>query len=198
MLARAWLVRHGKSATNGGGPAMTPAAIALTDEGVQQAQRFAAALQDAPDLLVSSPFLRAQQSAAPLLRRWPDLPIQTWPIEELTYLSPARVHGATFEQRRDVTRDYWLRADPHYRDGPDAETFAEFVARLRAFDALLVRQRGFVLVVGHGQFFSAYALGRRIGFAVSRAWMLQFRQAETAAPLRHFEVLRYPLGSGAP
>ena len=197
MLGRAWLVRHGRSATNSGGPAMVPATIALTDAGVQQAQRFAATVPDAPDLLVCSPFLRTQQSAAPLLRRWPDLPVQTWPIEELTYLSPARVHGADFEQRRGITRDYWLRADPHYRDGQDAETFAEFVARLRAFHALLVRQPGFVLVIGHGQFLSAYALGRRIGFAATRDWMLQFRHEETAAPLRHFEVLHYPLGSRA-
>jgi hypothetical protein len=33
---------------------------------------------------------RTRQTAAPTIARFPDAPVKTWPIEEFTYLQPAR------------------------------------------------------------------------------------------------------------
>lgn len=190
MRTTAWLVRHGESATNNGGPALWPAAIPLTELGVRQARGFASSVTTRPDHIVTSGFVRSIDSALPLKQRWPQAACHVWPIEELTYLSPRKVMGATFEERREVTKAYWERSDPHYRDATDAETFAEFVARVALFDHMLSGVSGFVIVVGHGQFFRAHQLGREIGFQASSEWMARYRAMETAAPMRNCEVLQ--------
>jgi hypothetical protein len=37
---------------------------------------------------VTSPHLRTQQTTAPTIERFPDVPVEVWPIEEFTYLQP--------------------------------------------------------------------------------------------------------------
>jgi broad specificity phosphatase PhoE len=137
-----------------------------------------------------SAFLRATATAEPILVRWPLTRCETWPIQELTYLSPARCRGTTAETRRPWVEEYWLRCDPDYRDGPDAESFRTFMARLRDFHRRLLTLVGdFVVVVGHGQFFRAYMLGQREGFAVTAEWMRGYRTAETARPMANCEII---------
>ena len=45
---------------------------------------------ETPSLIVTSLFLRTQQTAAPTIERFPDVPVEVWPIEEFTYLQPSR------------------------------------------------------------------------------------------------------------
>ena len=137
-----------------------------------------------------SAFLRACATAEPILARWPLTRCETWPIQELTYLSPARCRGTTAETRRPWVEEYWRRCDPDYHDGPDAESFRSFVARLRDFHRRLLALDGdFVVVVGHGQFFRAYLLGQSEGFAVTAEWMREYRTAETARPMANGEII---------
>lgn len=150
------LIRHGESAANAGLVTDDPASIPLTPQGEEQA-RLAAGNIDLPHLIVSSPFVRAMATAQALLDRYPDVRFEEWPIQELTYLDPARCAGTTVADRREWVREYWGRSDPHYVDGPGAESFAQFLQRVLVF---LQRLKGLpagqrVAVFGHGQFFNA-------------------------------------------
>ena len=188
--ALTWLVRHGQSAANAGLPATGHAETPLTALGHQQARDVARLVDRRPDLLIVSPFLRAQDTAAPIRERWPDTQSEIWPIGELTYLSPARCRGTTADTRRPWIEAYWRRCDPDYRDGPDAESFSAFMARLRDFDRRLqVLRSDFVIAVGHGQFFRAYLWGRDAAFAVTPQRMRDYRSAETAQPMANGEII---------
>jgi broad specificity phosphatase PhoE len=137
-----------------------------------------------------SPFLRARQTCGPVQERWPQAPCETWDISELTYLSPERCRGTTAVTRKPMIDAYWDRCDPDYLDGPDAESFSGFMARLRAFnDRLLGLDGGFVVAVGHGQFFRAFMIGLTAGFEATPDWMRRYRATEVATPLANGEIV---------
>jgi broad specificity phosphatase PhoE len=185
-----WLVRHGQSTSNAGLPATGTSNVDLTDLGRRQAQELAARVTRPPDLLIASSFIRSQATAEPIRARWPEVRYETWPIHELTYLSPARCVGTTAATRRPWVDDYWARCDPDYLDGPDAESFRSFMQRLGDFHRrLLDFESGFVIAVGHGQFFSAYLLGLQQGFDVTADWMKGYRTAETTSPIANCEII---------
>jgi hypothetical protein len=48
---------------------------------------------------------------------------------------------------------------------------------------------GFVIAVGHGQFFRAYLLSRGASFAATAERMKGYRAAETAQPMANCEVI---------
>lgn len=188
--ALTWLVRHGQSTSNAGLRAAGFGDVPLTALGHQQAREVADRVQRQPDMLILSPFLRAHATAEPIRARWPLVRWETWPIQELTYLSPARCHGSTVEMRRPLVEAYWLLCNPDYRDGPDAESFRSFMTRLLDFHRRLISADGdFVVVVGHGQFFRAYLLGQKEGFTVSSDWMKRYRNEETARPMANCEIV---------
>jgi phosphohistidine phosphatase SixA len=83
-----WLVRHGQSAANAGLATEHPATIALTTLGHKQSAQVAQQLPRSPDWVAISPFQRTADSAAPCIARFPQVQVFTWPIQELTYLSP--------------------------------------------------------------------------------------------------------------
>jgi len=151
--------RHGESATNAGQTTDDPASIPLTDVGRQQAQAIADRFDIEPDRLVSSPFLRAQQTAAPTKSRFRSIDFELWPIHEFTYLSPARCAGTSVTQRRPWAQAYWDDADPQKVDGAGAESFATFIGRVSAtkarFEQLHDAGLRSIALFGHGQFFQA-------------------------------------------
>jgi len=185
-----WLIRHGESAANAGLPSAAYEEVPLTPLGHRQAREVAGRVERQPDLLIVSPFLRARETADPIRARWPASPCEVWPIQELTYLSPERCRGTTPETRKPWIEAYWRRGDPDYVDGPDAESFAGFMARLRDFHhRLSAVDGGFVVAVGHGQFFRAYLLSRAASFAATAEWMRAYRTGETARPMANGEVI---------
>jgi broad specificity phosphatase PhoE len=185
-----WLVRHGQSTSNAGLPAVGHGEVPLTALGHEQARAVARRVDRQPDLLIVSPYLRAEATAGPIRARWPSTPRETWPIQELTYLSPARCQGTTPETRRPWIEEYWQRCDPDYCDGPDAESFRHFIGRLDDFHRrLLALDAGFVIAVGHGQFFRAYLRARTEGFVATSGWMKAYRSAETAQPMANGEII---------
>jgi broad specificity phosphatase PhoE len=185
-----WLVRHGQSTSNAGLPAVGHGEVPLTALGIEQAREVARRVERQPDLLIVSPFLRAEATAEPIRARWPATPCETWPIQELTYLSPARCRGTTADTRRPWIEDYWRRCDPDYRDGPDAESFRTFTDRLAGFHRrLLALDGGFVIAVGHGQFFRAYEMVLNDGVPGTADGMRTYRSAETARPMANGEII---------
>ena len=125
----AWFIRHAQSVANMGGRTRNPTDIPLTDEGHRQAQELCDRMDVTPSAIATSSFLRAQQTAAPLLARFPEAKRVSLPLEEFTYLSPSSCQDTTQHERRPAVDAYWQRADPYHCDGPGAESFANLMTR---------------------------------------------------------------------
>ena len=125
-----WFIRHAQSQANAGEKTNDPSAIELTSLGREQAGLIASHFERAPDLIVTSPYRRAQQTAQCLTKRFPEVPHETWPVQEFTYLSQERCRDTTVTERVPMAGEYWDRYDPHYVDGEPAESFAAFIGRV--------------------------------------------------------------------
>jgi broad specificity phosphatase PhoE len=188
-----WLIRHGETEINSGNWSVKPAETCLTALGREQALKLSAKVIVQPDLLIISPLLRAQETAQFIQNQWPDAPSLTWPIQELIYLSPERLSVLDQSTRREEVRRYWQKNDPNYCDGEGAESFASFLQRVNDFHAQILKQQGFIVAIGHGQFFKAFQLGLIHGFRASSAWMNLFRQEELANPIKNGEIVQINL-----
>lgn len=158
-LLRVVCFRHGESAANAGLVTSNPADIPLTDVGEQQAHEISQRLTDPPAIVVCSPFLRAQQTAAPTLRKFTSVSRDTWPIQEFTYLSPVICAHTSMQQRQTWVSAYWEASNPTYVDGLGAESFHIFIERVRTslnrFLKLPSTPDHSIVVFGHGQFLQA-------------------------------------------
>ncbi len=154
---RAIFIRHGESTANTGLASADVASIALTQRGEGEASRIAQEWSEVPSLIVTSPFQRTKQTAAPTIARFPGVTVEIWPIEEFTYLQPARWNGTASADRRPHVERYWTAADPAYCDGEGAESFGGFLRRVEATLARLAAlpSTSLVYVFGHGQFIQA-------------------------------------------
>lgn len=154
---RAIFIRHGQSTGNAGMPCHDLTTIELTEKGWNQARQVATDWIETPSLIVTSPFLRTQQTAAPTIERFPDVPVEVWPIEEFTYLQPSRWNGTLAADRAPHLVQYWGDADPAYCDGEGAESFGALLRRAEAALARLAAlpSPGPVYVFSHGQFIQA-------------------------------------------
>jgi 2,3-bisphosphoglycerate-dependent phosphoglycerate mutase len=155
-MKEVWLIRHAESTANTGAATYSPEVIPLTGKGFEQAQAVAGKIVQRPDLIVVSPFLRSQQTAAPLIARYTDVPVQEWKVQEFTYLAPDRCHNTTLTERKPLVDAYWSRNDPDYRDGPGAESFADLMSRAQTTVAQITKSEDvFVVMISHGQFIRA-------------------------------------------
>ena len=179
------LVRHGESAANAGAATLDHASIPLTEKGIEQAKRVARSVGRAPELIVVSPFSRAQATADATISVFPEAPIETWPIEEFTYLDPTRCVNTTVGQRKAWVDRYWAYADPSNIDGEGAESFLEFVGRARSFlDRLATHPAQDILVFSHGQFLNAVAwLIEREPPQIDAQAMIEWRRYEIDNPV---------------
>lgn len=152
-LRSVWWVRHGESVGNAGERTRDPGSYSLTARGFAQATAFATRLDLEPQLIVVSPYVRARQTAAPTIARFSNAQVEEWPIQEITFLAPARCLDTTQVERRFMARDFWAKCDPQYTDGDGAESFAQTVARASsAITSLSSRTEELTLVFSHGVF----------------------------------------------
>src|SRR3546814_3173575 len=84
---RAIFIRHGENTGNAGVPCHDLATIALTERGHEQARAVAASWTQAPALIVTSPYTRTRQTAAPTIARFPGVPVEVWPIRSEEHTS---------------------------------------------------------------------------------------------------------------
>ncbi len=130
---RILVVRHAQSEANSGGRTEEPASIPITEIGSRQAVHVANFICERPSRIVVSPYLRTLQTAAPLLQRYPGVPVEQWPISEFTYLDTGVCAQTTYAERQALCQLYWSRCDPLWVDGIGCEAFAGFVRRVSAF-----------------------------------------------------------------
>ena len=147
-----WLIRHAESTANVGAVTSVPETIPLTETGFKQAECVASFFDKQPDLIVVSPFLRARETAAPLLQRFPNVAVEEWHVQEFTYLATDRCANTTLADRKPLVAAYWERSEPNYCDGPGAESFAQFVLRVKdMIHRLQTSDANFIVVYTHGQ-----------------------------------------------
>jgi probable phosphoglycerate mutase len=196
--AKIILVRHGQSVTNAGGRASDQVSNPLTELGRAQSRQFAERLDCKPTLFVTSPFLRAQQTSEPLRQRFPDVPVEEWPIQEFSFLNPA-LHKGTSEADRDPhVAAYWRREDPAYMDGPEAESFTLFLDRAReAIHRLATRDPGGCIVIfTHGFFMQALRLVLLFPDATDAELMANFRRFHFLNLIQNIDALEFEVRDG--
>jgi broad specificity phosphatase PhoE len=155
-LVAAWLIRHGESEGNAGFRSSDPASIALTDLGHRQAQAAARGIPTRPERIVTSSYVRAQQTAAPLRERYPDVETVEWPVEEFTFLPSADYRQTTARERARLAEKYWEEAKPRKTMGDGAESFAAFIERvLDVRGRLLASTKRPIALYSHRKFLSA-------------------------------------------
>ncbi len=191
-------IRHGQSTSNAGDVTHYPKSIPLTDLGRRQAERLVDVVVEPPRLVVVSTYERSMRTAVPLCRRFPDVPVAVWPVQEFTYLAPARYDGTRRIDRQGAVTEYWQRLDPHSRDGEGAETFVEFWDRVEAFVARCRTMEGLVAVISHGQFLRGVLqrllCGPDSDIAGAMARFRAFRKAITLRNAACFTVWLSPEG----
>ena len=152
-----WFIRHAESMANTGAACKeTNEQVPLSALGFKQAKELAGVLERAPSLFVCSPYLRAQQTAAPILEKFPDVACETWPVQEFVYL-----RGLAFEIFRNTTpeelkvrvENYWNTVSPDYNDGQGTESFNQLLKRARdVIQKLESSSQGYIVVFTHNLF----------------------------------------------
>ena len=156
-MIRVFLIRHGESESNAGLSSADPGSASLTADGHRQAGQIARVIADVPALIVTSPYLRARQTAQPTISRFPATACQEWPVHEFTYLGDLHGRGSTASERAPYARAYWDRADPHAASH-GAESFTGLLARTTGFlNRISMQESGPVVVFTHGLFMRAVA-----------------------------------------
>ncbi len=152
-----WFIRHAQSQANAGERTADPALIELTALGKEQGSHVAGLFGRAPDLLVTSPYLRARQTAQFVTDKHPRVPLETWPVQEFTYLDRQRCLNTTLAERIPMAREYWDRNDPNWVDGEGTESYAGMMGRVDdMWKRLLAGYDGkWVVVFSHAIFIRA-------------------------------------------
>jgi 2,3-bisphosphoglycerate-dependent phosphoglycerate mutase len=198
VVTRVLLVRHGESVANAGGRTTDHVFNPLTELGHTQAKKLADHLDCRPTLFVVSPFQRAQQTAEPLRERFPDVPVEEWPIHEFTFLEPSRYSNSTEEERHPHVKAYWERQDPGFADGPGAESFTQFLDRAR--DAILRLAKaspgGCVVLFTHGFFMQAFRLALLFPKATDAELRLNFLRFHLVNFIQNTDSLEFEVRDG--
>lgn len=193
-----WFIRHAESAANAGFPTTRPDSIPLTEKGLQQAQELAALITEPPQLFIMTPYIRTQQTAEPLLEKYPDIPTEIWPFHEFDFLSPTQCTDTTVEQRKPWVADYWQRCDPNFVHGTGAESYAEFKFRIIAgLKRLENSPYDFIIVFAHGHVMRAiwqYLITGDTRF--DKNCMRYFRDTMTQLPVPNTALFKATSGKG--
>jgi probable phosphoglycerate mutase len=198
VVTRVLLVRHGESVANAGGRTTDHVFNPLTELGHTQAKKLADHLDCRPTLFVVSPFQRAQQTAEPLRERFPDVPVEEWPIHEFTFLEPSRYSNSTEEERHPHVKAYWERQDPGFADGPGAESFTQFLDRARDAISRLAKASpgGCVVLFTHGFFMQAFRLALLFPKATDAELRLNFLRFHLVNFIQNTDSLEFEVRDG--
>ncbi len=167
------IVRHGRTAANAAGLLQGRIDNPLDELGRRQAEEIATAVGRA-DVVVSSPLVRAMETAGPLAARsgievdvddrWIELDYGAWEARPVADVPPE-------------TWEAW-RSDPHFRP-PDGESLHQLNDRVaRACDAVLeVARHATVAVFTHVSPIKA-AIAWALGVSDEISWRMRVDQAQ--------------------
>lgn len=196
-VRRATFIRHGESMANIGQWDGGFAEIPLTNLGEKQAEILAGTWDFTPDLIVVSPYLRTQQTAAPTIARFPDVPVETWPIHEFTFWDPA-YWGASPDATFEMIERFWRDADPDYRHDPRTESFRDLLNRTENALAQVAARPELdrVLLFTHGHFMQALRHTLYWPEWSAREKMANFRAYDDAHRVKNTQTISTELKDG--
>ena len=179
------LIRHAESTGNAGMATVGPSVIELTENGVSQAEELANTWTESPTLIVISPYLRTKLTAQPTIERFPQVPVEEWPVQEFTYLDPVRWRGTTMAERLPAVESFWKSGDPAYRDSSATECFSDLLRRAEGLLGRLAKlpANSRVLIFTHGQFMQAVRLTLLMPKETDAAKLNTFRAFDNKYPL---------------
>lgn len=96
---KVFLIRHAESESNVGNKTSDPSTISITEKGKSQSLELANKINDAPDLIIVTSYLRTTQTAMPLINKFPATKVETWPLHEFTFLSPSLCENTNSNER---------------------------------------------------------------------------------------------------
>ncbi len=174
------LIRHGESLSNAGLPTSLPKDVVLTELGIKQAKCITEYLksQFSLDLIVTSSYQRAKQTAEPTKDLFRSVSEKEWPVHEFTYLSSMHGENSTVHDRRPLVETYWKMCDPFYFDGPGSESFEQFIERVHQVLVYLksTKEYNTIAIFSHEQFIRALLwLSLRNMINLCQDTMLDFR-----------------------
>lgn len=196
------LIRHGESQSNAGWATSRPESIELTTRGQKEAEFVAREIQKSYpslDLIVTSSYTRAKDTAwwTEKLFRGRGVPTKTWPVHEFTYLSTWGAKSSTVEERRSAVLQYWEQSNPSVPDGPGAESFEQFIDRVKRVKKDLDTIRGTVAVFSHHQFICALLwLSEQSSLKINAQTMRDFKNFLDGHPILNGAIVRVQFEDG--
>lgn len=152
-MKKFYIIRHAESTENAGEKSYSVDTIPLSERGMQQAAELAETLNITPDLIVVSPYIRTQQTAAPFIAKHPDVPVEIWDVHEFTYLAPEKYNDTTKYERFGALLDYWQNAAVDWKASDVSESFVDFTKRIQAFIAQIQsRPEKTIIIFSHARF----------------------------------------------
>lgn len=150
-----WFIRHAESVANADENLklkdFSGSDMLISEKGLLQAEELINLFTDAPDLVVTSPYVRTKMTAKHVIEKFSQATHEEWQIHEFTYLANKRCFNTSFAER-DIWRNrYWQKSDPLYNDGEGAESFVDFMGRVeKALKDLEKRKEKFIVLFSHG------------------------------------------------
>src|SRR5215831_4449673 len=126
---RVFLIRHAESESNVGSKTSDPSAISITEKGKEQSFELANKIIEAPNLIIVTSYIRTTQTALPLMQKFSNVRVETWPLHEFTFLSPGLCQNTNSKERLPMVNEYWERCDADFIHGIGAESFNQFIKR---------------------------------------------------------------------
>lgn len=196
-MREVWSIRHGESEQNIGLRTSNHEDVPLTEKGEKQAVGASKKIIKTPDIIGHSKFFRAYQTAQPTMAKFPNTPVIILNTHEFTYLEPSKWNGTTSVERKEAVQEYWNRADPHYRDGPNAETFAELCQRGKDVEKyFLENEFSFAPLFSHALFIKMQLMLSSGIDLVSPQGMRRFKAECSKNPIDNTEIFKATIGDG--
>jgi alpha-ribazole phosphatase len=176
-------VRHGESTANAGGITMAQAEIPLSELGKQQAIALAPMLPAKPGLILTSGYLRTQQTSKPYCERVGMVATANALLNEFSAIDPVLIAGMDGSQRKPLMDEFWREPSMTKRMGNNADTFAEFVQRVTSFAQKMDALPNGTVIFGHG-IWVGLLVWQALGFTCNDdAGMKTFRRFQLGLPM---------------
>ena len=148
-----YIIRHAESISNAGEKTDSHDTIPLSEKGRRQAKELAEKLNIIPELIIVSSYSRTRETAKPFIERHSSVPIETWDVQEFTFLNPEIYNGTTGEQRFEAAKKYWTEASIHHKEIESVESFSEMTKRMaKLINDLKDRPEKIITIFSHGRF----------------------------------------------
>lgn len=190
-----FLIRHAESEANINGKTRSHASIALSENGLIQAQTLCSILPKIDHVIVSK-YKRTQQTASPIIEKYHLNFEVDEHLHEFSYLSERKCANTNLNDRKEWVNAYWNKMDFQYKDADDAESFEDLYLRVQAFNEKLKALKEHYIeknlaVFSHGQFLQLLMMQIQKPRPLTKELMQQFRSDLVSQPIRNTEVFTY-------